>query len=680
MASLGIVEKRVIAVVLIAGGVAGGRQIQKQVHFAQKEQSKLCADVQDSRKKDRKKVKVAVDQVFYERLLRILKICVPKLLSKESLLVFLQGCLLVSRTFLTERISRIEARAGRHLIAQNFPGFIRGLVAFLGVSVPAAGVNSGLRFFQKEIQLAFMMRLSRHLHQLYCSNRSYYAASVLGGLTNADQRITEDVEKFCFAVADLYSYTFKPLLDVLLFTRSLAKSMGYRTQLALYSYYLLSATVLRALSPPLALMTAQETGLAGAFRSAHQRVVANAEEIAFNDPPSGRAEQMVLNYHLQRLVKHTHLSAFQRFVQQVFDGFAVKYMASAVALLLYAAPLYFKDPSKRGSQDDITQDYIRAMRLLQNTSRGVGDLVLVYRRVTGLAGHTSRVAELLEQVQRLSGGDPEQTTRTLYNRNVSSSTLLADMQPESLPEPRRHEGDIIKFHRVALNAPDGTALVRELTFEVPPGRSVLVMGPNGSGKSSLFRVLSGLWPLQGGEITVPSRMFSTFYLSQRPYLVSGSLRDQILYPHPPAAVWAAARPQARADFERLPVALMSEDNRDARLEAAIEAVELDYLLGRGKGWDQVQNWNETLSGGEKQRLAMARLLFHNPVYAILDECTSAVSADGEEALYKACMDAGITMLSIGHRPALRKYHQMIVHFDGSQSGKGWRLEELPAAQ
>lgn len=89
---------------------------------------------------------------------------------------------------------------------------------------------------------------------------------------------------------------------------------------------------------------------------------------------------------------------------------------------------------------------------------------------------------------------------------------------------------------------------------------------------------------QGGEITVPSRLFSTFYLSQRPYLVSGSLRDQLLYPHPPAAVWDAAPPAARESFERMPTALMSEDDRDARLEAVIEAVELDYLLGRYAAW------------------------------------------------------------------------------------------------
>ena len=89
-------------------------------------------------------------------------------------------------------------------------------------------------------------------------------------MTNADQRITEDVEKFAFCISELYSYTFKPLLDVLLFSRSLAEIMGYKAQFLLYGYYLLSAVLLRAVAPPLALITAQETGLSGALRAAHQ--------------------------------------------------------------------------------------------------------------------------------------------------------------------------------------------------------------------------------------------------------------------------------------------------------------------------------------------------------------------------------------------------------------------------
>jgi hypothetical protein len=86
----------------------------------------------------------------------------------------------------------------------------------------------------------------------------------------------------------------------------------------------LPAQVLRATSPPLALMTAQETALGGAFRAAHQRLVANAEEVAFNDPPAGMSEQMILNQHLYRLLRHSRLSAFQQFVQQSLDGFFIK--------------------------------------------------------------------------------------------------------------------------------------------------------------------------------------------------------------------------------------------------------------------------------------------------------------------------------------------------------------------
>ena len=73
---------------------------------------------------------------------------------------------------------------------------------------------------------------------------------------------------------------------------------------------------------------------------------------------------------------------------------------------------------------------------------------------------------------------------------------------------------------------------------------------------------------------------------------------------------------------------------------------------------------------------MARLLFHAPKYAILDEATSAVSADGERVLYNACVQVGITMLSIGHRPALRDFHSTVLHFEGQEGGKGWRVERL----
>ena len=265
----------------------------------------------------------------------------------------------------------------------------------------------------------------------------------------------------------------------------------------------------------------------------------------------------------------------------------MKYAASVVAMLVYAAPLYAASngglSSSKRDRDDVTQDYIRSMRLLQNTSRGVGDLVLVYKRVTTLAGHTSRVAELLEAVGRLASGDALDTARDLYLRNVSSSAQLASQASGKLlgsnpsnpalamtkslsgsvaqldelgvPRPRRLRAPrgaepVIRFDKVALDAPDGTPLVRGLTFDVAVGKSVMVMGPNGSGKSSLLRVLAGLWPLQGGTIESPADPDDVFYLSQRPHLVQGTLRDQLLYPLPPRGVWRQASPAARVEFGR----------------------------------------------------------------------------------------------------------------------------------
>ena len=563
----------------------------------------------------------------------------------------------------------------RYIIAGDSKKLKHLLLLFCGVAVPAALVNSVLKYLQKNIKLSFMRRLTLHLHDMYCSHRAYYAASWLGGLTSADQRLTEDVEKFSHAISELYSYTFKPVLDVILFTRSLSRLMGYKSQLMLYGYYLCCAGVLRVTSPPLAQLTAQEAALAGSFRKAHQRLSTHAEEVAFNDPPAGMAEKMILNQHLYRLLRHSRLSALQQMVHGILDGYLVKYGATVVALAVYAA----NTPKQSGGK--ATAHYIRAMRLLSNTSRGIGDLVMVYKRVTSLAGYTSRVSELLEQVGALGGDGSQRVHTQLYLRNISSSGSLLlpvheDGGLEPPCEPQRLEGDVVSFHRVFLSAPDGTTLVKELSFSVPIGSSVIIMGPNGSGKSSLFRVAAGLWPLQAGEITLPPKG-DLFYLSQRPYLVTGSLRDQILYPEPPQSVWNMASKKTKERIGSwMKSKLYTKEDLEERLCACLEAVELDYLLARGRGLDQIQAWDETLSGGEKQRLAMARLLFHAPKYAILDEATSAVSADGEKLLYTACVRVGITMLSIGHRPALRDFHSFVLHFEGQDGGKGWRLEKL----
>lgn len=670
-------QKQLLLGFLVGGGLIGARQLLHVVREAQREQKELSA-ASASKSSSHKAPKVAVNKLFLKRLQLCLKICVPSLVSKEAFLILVQGVLLVSRTLLTEYISQIEGYCGSSLVSQQFTKFLRGVMGFAIVGIPTAIVNSGLKYMQKQLQLSFQARLTTYLHGEYCSNRAYYAASTLGGLTHADQRITEDVEKFAFSISELYSHTFKPLLDVILFTRSLSKVMGYKGQFGLYLYYLLVAYLLRIISPPLAQMTAQETALTGTLRGAHQRLVVHAEEVAFNDPPSGVAEELILNQHLRRLVRYSSLSALQRFLQHIADGYFIKYFASVVSLLVYAAPIYFKDPSTRGTQGELTKDYIRSMRLLQNTSKGVGDLILVYKRVGNLAGHTSRVAELLEQVKMLSSDDAEH--KELFRKNVSSTHLLAVVDAEGLEllPPRRLVSDNIEFRRVALDSPDGQPLIRELSFTVSPGKSVILMGPNGCGKSSLFRVLAGLWPLQAGEISCPTQSH-LFYLAQRPYLVAGTLRDQIMYPYPPRDVWNKATPQERALFQSVSGhEPPSGSDVDARLGECLAAVELDYLLLRGKGWDQVQSWQDTLSGGERQRLAMARLLYHRPTYAVLDECTSAVSADGEIKLYEACIHAGITLLSIAHRPALKKYHSTVVYVDGSvnRTGRGWKIEEV----
>ncbi|RVT92032.1 ABC transporter ATP-binding protein/permease [Rhodovarius crocodyli] len=243
-------------------------------------------------------------------------------------------------------------------------------------------------------------------------------------------------------------------------------------------------------------------------------------------------------------------------------------------------------------------------------------------RIAEWRGAVERLAVFEGAVEQLSGlaADPEQPTITIVEG----------------------DGSVLAFRNLEVAFSSGTTVIGDATAEIQAGDRVLIKGESGTGKSTLFRAIGGLWPWGAGEIEVPPEGQARF-LPQRPYLPLGSLRFALGYP-------AAA-----------------ENFDDEAMREALTKVGLERL---GDQLDEEARWDRTLSLGEQQRLAFARLLLHKPKWVFLDEATSALDEKNQDIMMELLVEElpDSAVISIGHRPGLERFHNRTLTLTRAENG------------
>lgn len=358
----------------------------------------------------------------------------------------------------------------------------------------------------------------------------------------------------------------------------------------------------------------------------------------------------------------------------MLEDFVLKYSWSAFGYLVTSLPVFLPEwgglggaselilnPEQLSREHGRMKEFITNKRLMLSLADAGGRMMYSIKDLSELAGYTSRVYTLISTLHRVHASayySPRGTSLELFS--------LADIQGTI------HKGyPGIRLENTPVVAPSffpqpGDLLIDSLSFVLRPGDHLLISGPNGVGKSAITRLLAGLWPVYRGLVSRPRNAGTDgiMFLPQRPYFSIGTLRDQVIYPHSEMDMRDAGR-------------------SDAELARVLDDVRLSHLPGREGGWDARKEWKDVLSGGEKQRMGMARLLYHEPAFAVVDEGTSAVSSDVEGRLYETCKQRGITLVTISTRVSLRRYHVFNLRLgldaedeDGHGDGPGYSFGRI----
>ena len=502
------------------------------------------------------------------------------------------------------------------LVAKQEEGFYRILIIYACCFVVALPIRVSQIFFTLKLGIIWRDWLSRSLIGDYMRNRAYYILNPndeqATDVDNPDQRITDDTRSF---TAQSLQFTLGVFDALLTFSLNILIlwSISTTLTLSLFGYASFATAVLVISGRKLVRINFDQLRYEADFRYGLVHIRNNAESIAFysgEEPEAAETER-----RLGSVVRNFNLLIIWRVIIDVMRR-SIGYAGNFFPYLVMAVP-YFAGEIDYGG-------FIQA-----NFAFGMveGSLFYVVNQIEELAQFTAGISRLegfqseVEQVSREArGADP------VHQGAESIVVRHADLTPPGADQP----------------------IVRDLSLSVGETDKLLVVGPSGCGKTSLLRMISGLWSPSKGEVERPPTG-ELLFIPQKPYMLLGSLREQLCYP--------------------------TDEGRfsDDQLRHVLDEVNLSTLSDRYPDLDVKQDWPRILSLGEQQRLAFGRLLLNAPRFVVLDEATSALDVATEDHLYALLRQRELAVISIGHRPTLKQFHDSVLELRGDG---GWRL--MPA--
>ena len=489
-------------------------------------------------------------------------------------------------------------------------------------------------YLQQWLQIRWRGWLTEAYLERWLADSTHYRMRLKGdSVDNPDQRIADDIRLFVNATLDigialLGSVVTLVSFIVILWNLSSATPLmigdssyqipGYLVWAALV-YSIVGTWVTHLVGRPLIKLNFDQQRYEADFRYSLVRLRENAEEVTLlaGEP----AEEESLHDRFGHVIQNWY-GIMSRTKKLTFLTAGYNQVA-VIFPFLVVSPVYFFGTLTLGGLMQISQAFSQVQSALSF-------FVTAY----------SSIADWKAVLDRLAG----------FEESIDWAQKLSETAPRV--EFISEGGGTLHVEQMSVRLPNGDEIVRLSDLVIAPGERILVTGPSGSGKTSLFRALGGVWPFGSGAVRIPEGA-SVLVLPQRPYLPLGSLRGALAYPGP----------------------------QDTFTREEIETVLGDVGLGHLRvKLDETAYWADTLSGGEQQRLSIARALLQKPQWLFLDEATSALDEASEAALYKLLIERlpDSAIVSIGHRSSLNEFHERFFKLSPEDDGRH-RLAEAHKA-